>query len=223
MILKHINHFQLVIRFLVWIFANLVKDIIYWSNYYIKIYTLKKFVIKVLLMLRDFSLTTCKVLVDLTAVDYASPATMRFHLHYLLLSLQYNMRFQVCTTVAEKGQVLTSTRVFLNSLWLEREVWNMFGIRFMRNDTIRCILTDYGFRSHPLMKNFPMTGYWQHRYDEARRVILRYPVKLMQEYRRFTLSVETFEVKVDYLHEDRNVMHEDYLANLIKKYDDTEY
>jgi len=149
--------------------------------------------------MRDFSLITSKVLIDLTAVDHVSPATVRFHLHYFLLSMQYNMRFQICTIVADKAQVLTSTKVFLSSLWLEREVWNMFGIRFMRNDTIRCILTDYGFKSHPLVKNFPMTGYWQYRYDEARRVILKYPVKLMQEYRRFTLSVENHEVLVDFL------------------------
>ena len=72
--------------------------------------------------MRDFSLITSKVLVDLTAIDYVSPATMRFHLHYFLLSVQYNMRFQIGTIVAEKDQVLTSTKVFLNSLWLEREV-----------------------------------------------------------------------------------------------------
>lgn len=148
--------------------------------------------------MRDFSLINSKVLIDLTAVDYVSPPTIRYYLHYFLLSMQYNMRFQVCALTAEKSQVVTTTKLFLNSLWLEREVWNMFGIRFMRNDTVRCILTDYGFKSHPLMKNSPMTGYWQHRYDEARRTILKYPVKLMQEYRRFTFSVDTWEIRVDF-------------------------
>ena len=99
----------------------------------------------------------------------------------------------------------------------------MFGIRFMRNDSIRCILTDYGFRSHPLMKNFPMTGYWQYRYDEARRVILRYPVKLMQAYRRFTLGLEYHgEVKFDFENNILAHLH-DKLASVSSRRDNITY
>ena len=67
----------------------------------------------------------------------------------------------------------------------------MFGIRFVGNKTMRSILTDYGFRSHPLLKNFPMSGYVEHQYDETQRAILRKPVKLMQEYRMFTSSFDS--------------------------------
>lgn len=191
MILKTFNYFKLVIRFLIWIFGNIVKKVLYWSNYAIKLYTIKKFLIPILLFLRDFSLTTGKTLIDLTAVDYQQALTSRFHLHYFILSMQYNVRYQVSIPVRYKETVPTSSKIFLSSLWSEREVWNMFGIRFVGNKTMRSILTDYGFRSHPLLKNFPMSGYVEHQYDETQRAILRKPVKLMQEYRMFTSSFDS--------------------------------
>lgn len=127
-------------------------------------------------------------LIDMTAVDYAG-AKYRFHVHYFLLSTVYNFRLQVITFVRELRPMLTSmTYLFESAVWLERELYDMFGIRAEGHPRLSRILTDYGFKSWPLRKNFPMSGYKEVHYSDVNKGVIYDRVVLMQEYRVYELS-----------------------------------
>ncbi|MEZ5912868.1 MAG: NADH-quinone oxidoreductase subunit C [Paracoccaceae bacterium] len=123
-------------------------------------------------------------LVDITAVDYPDRAA-RFDVVYHLLSMFTNQRVRVKVAVREDDMVPSLTGVHPSANWFEREVFDMFGILFSGHPDLRRILTDYGFRGHPLRKDFPTTGYTEVRYDEAQKRVVYEPVKLVQEYRQF--------------------------------------
>jgi NADH-quinone oxidoreductase subunit C len=123
-------------------------------------------------------------LVDITAVDHPErPA--RFEVVYHLLSMYTNARVRLKIAVAETDMVPSAITVHPSANWLEREVFDMFGILFSGHPDLRRILTDYGFRGHPLRKDFPTTGYTEVRYDEALKRVVYEPVSLVQEYRQF--------------------------------------
>lgn len=123
-------------------------------------------------------------LVDITAVDHPERET-RFDVVYHFLSMYQNQRIRVKTTVDE-GQMMPSiTGVFPAANWFEREVFDMFGIIFKGHPDLRRLLTDYGFRGHPLRKDFPTTGFTEVRYDEVEKRVVYEPVSLVQEYRQF--------------------------------------
>jgi NADH-quinone oxidoreductase subunit C len=123
-------------------------------------------------------------LVDITAVDYPErPA--RFDVVYHFLSMYQNARLRVKVAVRDDDFVPSIIGVYPASNWYEREVYDMFGIIFSGHPDLRRILTDYGFRGHPLRKDFPTTGYTEVRYDEALKRVVYEPVKLTQEYRQF--------------------------------------
>ncbi len=140
--------------------------------------------IKVLTLLRDDQNCQFKQLVDLTAVDHPEQAE-RFEVVYNLLSLKLNQRIRLKLTTDERTPVASVSRVFSSAIWLEREVWDMFGILFSDHPDLRRILTDYGFEGHPLRKDFPLTGFKEVRYDEEQKRVVYEPVKLTQEFRRF--------------------------------------
>ncbi|MBS0563813.1 MAG: NADH-quinone oxidoreductase subunit C [Proteobacteria bacterium] len=123
-------------------------------------------------------------LVDITAVDYPERPE-RFDMVYHFLSMYRNHRIRVKAAVAEGAMVPTLTGVHPTANWFEREVFDMFGIIFSGHPDMRRILTDYGFRGHPLRKDFPTTGYTEVRYDEAEKRVVYEPVKLVQDYRQF--------------------------------------
>ncbi|WP_290691231.1 MULTISPECIES: NADH-quinone oxidoreductase subunit C [unclassified Haematobacter] len=123
-------------------------------------------------------------LVDLTAVDYPEREA-RFDVVYHLLSMYQNQRVRVKIQVREEELVPSVTGVHAGANWLEREVFDMFGILFSGHPDLRRILTDYGFRGFPLRKDFPTTGYTQVRYDEEQKRVIYEPVNLVQEYRQF--------------------------------------
>ncbi|KFI31023.1 hypothetical protein CG51_06305 [Haematobacter missouriensis] len=123
-------------------------------------------------------------LVDLTAVDYPEREA-RFDVVYHLLSMYQNQRLRVKIQVREEELVPSVTGVHAGANWLEREVFDMFGILFSGHPDLRRILTDYGFRGFPLRKDFPTTGYTQVRYDEEQKRVIYEPVNLVQEYRQF--------------------------------------
>ena len=141
-------------------------------------------IVALLTFLRDDAQTMFKQLIDLTAIDYPE-RQQRFEVVYQLLSLKLNKR--LCVKVAlEDGQAAHSVcAVFGDANWLEREVWDMYGIKFKTHPDLRRILTDYGFVGHPQRKDFPLTGYVEVRYDEARKRVVYEPVKLHQEFRNF--------------------------------------
>src|SRR6056297_1880546 len=123
-------------------------------------------------------------LIDITAVDYPS-REKRFEMVWHFLSMYQNHRIRVKCPVREDDVVPSITGVFPSADWFEREVYDMYGILFSGHPDLRRILTDYGFRGHPLRKDFPTTGYTELRYDEALKRVVYEPGKLVQEYRQF--------------------------------------
>ena len=130
---------------------------------------------------KGFSFNT---LVDITAVDY--PANeQRFNLIYHFLSMTENKRCRVTTSISESDEVPSITSVFECANWFEREIFDLFGIKFSSHPDLRRILTDYGFEGHPLRKDFPTTGFLEVRYDELEKRVIYEPTTLTQGYRDF--------------------------------------
>jgi NADH-quinone oxidoreductase subunit C len=123
-------------------------------------------------------------LMDLTAIDYPGE-DKRFVVVIHLLSMYRNQRIRLKVPVHEEGMVPSLTGLYPAANWYEREVFDMFGILFSGHPDLRRILTDYGFRGHPLRKDFPTTGYTEVRYDEVQKRVVYEPVNLTQEYRMF--------------------------------------
>jgi len=134
--------------------------------------------------LRDNAATAFTTLIDITAVDYPERES-RFEVVYHFLSMRQNHRIRVKASVAEDAVVPSIIELFPAAEWFEREVFDMYGVMFSGHPDLRRILTDYGFRGHPLRKDFPTTGYTEVRYDETQKRVVYEPVKLVQEYRRF--------------------------------------
>ena len=134
--------------------------------------------------LRDDASCRFSSLVDITAVDHPERA-QRFDMVYHFLSMYRNHRIRVKVKVGEDEMVPSLIELHPSANWFEREVFDMFGILFSGHPDLRRILTDYGFRGHPLRKDFPTTGYTEVRYDEALKRVVYEPVKLVQEYRQF--------------------------------------
>jgi NADH-quinone oxidoreductase subunit C len=134
--------------------------------------------------LRSDSACRFSSLVDITAIDHPERA-QRFDVVYHFLSMYQNHRIRLKAAVDEDEMVPSIHAIHPSANWFEREVFDMFGILFSGHPDLRRILTDYGFRGHPLRKDFPTTGYTEVRYDEAQKRVVYEPVKLVQEYRQF--------------------------------------
>jgi len=122
--------------------------------------------------------------IDIVTVDYPGKKN-RFKVIYLLLSVDYNVRLRLSVETNEVDPLYSITGLFAGASWMEREVWDMFGIFFVAHPDLRRILTDYGFEGHPLRKDFPLTGYVELFYDDSKKRIVYEPVSLAQEYRNF--------------------------------------
>lgn len=140
--------------------------------------------IKILHFLRDSHFFQFKQLWDMWAVDYPKH-DLRFQLTYYLLSFRFTLRVAVRFVFSSKIPVPTSSELFPASVWLEREIWDMYGIFFSGHPDLRRLLTDYGFSGHPLRKDFPLSGYSQLRYDDEAKQIVSESVSFSQEYRYF--------------------------------------
>jgi len=140
--------------------------------------------IEVMIFLKTNSSTKFKQLIDITAVDYPE-REKRFKMVYLLLSHEKNSRIKIEFDIKE-GEILSSlTSIFPSANWMEREVFDMYGVEFKDHPDLRRILTDYGFKGHPLRKDFPLTGHNEVRYSEEDKKVIYEPVKLEQNYRNF--------------------------------------
>ena len=140
--------------------------------------------IEVVIFLKTHSSTKFKQLIDITAVDYPE-RDKRFKMVYLLLSHEKNSRIKIEFDIKE-GEILSSlTSTFPSANWMEREVFDMYGVEFKDHPDLRRILTDYGFKGHPLRKDFPLTGHNEVRYSEEDKKVIYEPVKLEQNYRNF--------------------------------------
>ena len=123
-------------------------------------------------------------LIDITAVDYPG-RDKRFEMVYHLLSMNLNHRIRIKFQIAEGALVPSLVNLFPSANWFEREVFDMYGILFSGHPDLRRILTDYGFKGHPLRKDFPLTGFSEVRYDEVQKKVVYEPVELVQEFRDF--------------------------------------
>jgi len=141
-------------------------------------------VISTILFLKTNEKCKFKQLIDITAVDYPQ-REKRFKIVYLLLSHENNLRIVININIDEKIIVPSITKIFPSANWMEREVFDMYGISFKDHPDLRRILTDYGFKGYPLRKDFPLTGHTEVRYSEEKKKVISEPVKLDQEYRDF--------------------------------------
>ena len=139
---------------------------------------------KTILFLKTNEKCKFRQLIDITAVDYPKKER-RFKLVYLLLSHENNLRIIINSNIKEKITVPSITKIFPSANWMEREVFDMYGVKFKNHPDLRRILTDYGFEGHPLRKDFPLTGHNEVRYSEDKKKVIYEPVKLEQNYRNF--------------------------------------
>ena len=123
-------------------------------------------------------------LIDIAGVDYPEK-DKRFQLVYLFLSHENNIRIKILIKFQLDESINSLTKIFPSSNWMEREVFDMYGIKFKNHPDLRRILTDYGFKGHPLRKDFPLTGFNEVRYSEKEKKVVYEPVKLEQNYRNF--------------------------------------
>jgi len=128
--------------------------------------------------------TKFKQLIDITAVDYPENQK-RFKIVYLFLSHELNQRILLNFYINENQKIPSLTKIFPSANWMEREIFDMYGIKFTDHPDLRRILTDYGFEGYPLRKDFPLTGHTEVRYSEDKKKVVYEPVKLEQNYRNF--------------------------------------
>ena len=138
----------------------------------------------VILLLKTNKNIKFRQLIDITAVDYPENKK-RFKIVYLLLSHEFNQRIILNYFISENEKISSLTKIFPSANWMEREVFDMYGIKFNDHPDMRRILTDYGFEGHPLRKDFPLTGHNEVRYSEDEKKVIYEPVKLEQNYRNF--------------------------------------
>ena len=144
-----------------------------------------------------------KQLIDITAVDYPG-REKRFKIVYLLLSHENNLRIIINVHIDERVIVPSIAKIFPSANWMEREVFDMYGVSFKGHPDLRRILTDYGFEGYPLRKDFPLTGHTEVRYSEAKKKVISEPVKLDQEYRDFDFESPWEGTKYIRLEEEKN-------------------
>jgi NADH:ubiquinone oxidoreductase subunit C len=150
-------------------------------------------------ILKNHSLTQTKNLMEITFVDRISQIgvtesvgsienSLRFYLTYFLLSVHYNFRVRVSVQTSELMPVLSITSLFSSINWYEREAYDMGGIFFTNHPDLRRILTDYGFQGYPLRKDFPLSGFTDLFYNDARKLLSYEPVTLIQSFRKFSFT-----------------------------------
>ena len=144
----------------------------------------KEDLIDVTLFLKTNKDTKFRQLIDITVVDYPE-LSQRFKIVYLFLSHEYNHRIILDYSINENEVIPSLTSIFPSANWMEREVFDMYGVNFKDHPDLRRILTDYGFEGHPLRKDFPLTGHSEVRYSEEQKKVINEPVKLEQNYRNF--------------------------------------
>ena len=158
--------------------------------------------IEVIQFLKSNEKCKFRQLIDIAGVDYPD-SEKRFQLVYLFLSHENNTRIKVSTQFQLDQNISSITKIFPSANWMEREVFDMYGIKFKNHPDLRRILTDYGFKGHPLRKDFPLTGFNEVRYSEKEKKVIYEPVKLEQNYRNF--DFESPWEGTNYLKEIKNL------------------
>ena len=171
--------------------VELIKSLLNFCEYEISnskneitIMAKQKDIFSIIMFLKDNPSISMESLIDLTAIDYPSQEK-RFTLAYNLLSVSKNLRIKVKTKISEDVPIQSITDIYPCANWYEREVWDLFGIRFSGHPDLRRILTDYDFEGHPLRKDFPLSGFTQVRFDDELGKVVKEPVQLDQDFRQF--------------------------------------
>ena len=138
----------------------------------------------VVLLIKTNKDTKFRQLIDITAVDYPENQK-RFKIVYLFLSHETNKRILLSYYINENEKISSLTKIFPSANWMEREIFDMYGVKFVDHPDLRRILTDYDFEGYPLRKDFPLTGHQETRYSEDEKKVIYEPVKLEQNYRNF--------------------------------------
>jgi NADH-quinone oxidoreductase subunit C len=154
------------------------------ENYELLVETDEKDLIDVVQFLKSNENCKFRQLIDIAGVDYPEDEK-RFELVYLFLSHEHNTRIKLLIKFQLDQSINSITKIFPSANWMEREVFDMYGIKFKNHPDLRRILTDYGFKGHPLRKDFPLTGFNEVRYSEKEKKVIYEPVKLEQNYRNF--------------------------------------
>jgi NADH/F420H2 dehydrogenase subunit C len=174
------------VKYLLSIAPGYIKNVDFYP-YALHIEVDSKNLVPLMAILKYHSLFQMKCLLDIQAYD--TPGKYyRFTVQYTLLSLQYNYRINVRVQTREGSPLPTVTDLWNGASWSEREVWDMYGIYFEGHPNFRRILTDYGFKGHPLRKDFPLTGFVELFYDDWNHGVFYEPVELAQEYRNFNFK-----------------------------------
>lgn len=160
----------------------------YYLNNELLIIVNKNKLFNLLLFLKKHTMSRYEILIDIIAVDYPNKIK-RFEINYQLLSLQFNNRINISTFITEKEYLTSVVSIYKAANWFEREVWDMFGIFFKNNNDLRRILTDYGFKGHPLRKDFPLIGYIEVFYNDLIKRIIYRKVVTTQYYRNFEFKL----------------------------------
>ena len=155
---------------------------------------------------------TCKFrqLIDIAGVDYPDDEK-RFQLIYLFLSHEKNHRIKLKIRFQINQFISSITKIFPSANWMEREVFDMYGVKFKNHPDLRRILTDYNFKGHPLRKDFPLTGFNEVRYSEKEKKVIYEPVKLEQNYRNF--DFESPWEGTNYIKDIKNIKKKDEKKN----------
>ena len=140
--------------------------------------------IDVTLFIKNNEETKFRQLIDVTVVDFPENI-QRFKVVYLFLSHEFNQRIILSYLISENEMIPSLTSIFPAANWMEREVFDMYGVKFKDHPDLRRILTDYGFEGHPLRKDFPLSGHTEVRYSEDQKKVIKEKVKLEQNYRNF--------------------------------------
>lgn len=160
------------------------------KNYQIHIFLNKDDIFNVCFFLKNSIFTFCNQLLDITVVDRIEflQNGLRWEYVYVLLSTYYNLRIFIRGYIKYYQFLYSVIKLYNSANWLEREIWDMFGIFIKNHPDLRRILTDYNFLGSPLRKDFPLNGYLEVRYDEDMKIVLVEPLELTQELREFRLE-----------------------------------
>jgi len=148
----------------------LLLNIFYYYNFFID--------------LKNSMVLNFESLADFTGLHYPDILN-EIELNYFILSYKLNLRFILKIFMKKEDLIISLSKIFINSTWLEREVWDMFGVKFIFHNDLRRILTDYGFLGHPLLKYFPLSGFYELRFDEIFNKIIKELIELAQAFRSF--------------------------------------
>jgi NADH-quinone oxidoreductase subunit C len=148
------------------------------------VYIRGKEVGKVLKICKQITLIKFEQLMDIVGVDNIKNELKRFEINYNLLSIKYNIRINIVCNISEEESLKSITHLYKSGEWLEREIWDMYGIYFIDNKDLRRILTDYGFEGYPLRKDFPVSGYVELKFNVEEKKIKINLIEMIQIYRK---------------------------------------